>query len=99
MATATKERKTTGITLATSTLRAALADVLRAVPTRHAKPILANVRLGDGLLTGTDLEKVINTVLKAGSPIEYLDAPEFQTYWDSDAKVLDRIVRKIGRVE
>jgi DNA polymerase-3 subunit beta len=56
MATATKERKTTGITLATSTLRAALADVLRAVPTRHAKPILANVRLGDGLLSGTDLE-------------------------------------------
>jgi len=56
MATATKERKATGITLATSTLRAALADVLRAVPTRHAKPILANVRLGDGLLTGTDLE-------------------------------------------
>jgi DNA polymerase-3 subunit beta len=56
MATATKERKTSGITLATSTLRAALADVLRAVPTRHAKPILANVRLGDGLLTGTDLE-------------------------------------------
>ena len=56
MATATKERKTTGITLATSTLRAALADVLRAVPARHAKPILANVRLGDGLLTGTDLE-------------------------------------------
>jgi DNA polymerase-3 subunit beta len=54
-ATATKERKA-GITLATSTLRAALADVLRAVPTRHAKPILANVRLGDGLLTGTDLE-------------------------------------------
>jgi DNA polymerase-3 subunit beta len=56
MATATKERKATGITLATSTLRAALADVLRAVPARHAKPILANVRLGDGLLTGTDLE-------------------------------------------
>jgi DNA polymerase-3 subunit beta len=56
MATATRERKTAGITLATSTLRAALAAVLRAVPTRHAKPILANVRLGDGLLTGTDLE-------------------------------------------
>jgi DNA polymerase-3 subunit beta len=56
MATATRERKTSGITLATSTLRATLADVLKAVPTRHAKPILANVRLGDGLLTGTDLE-------------------------------------------
>lgn len=56
MATATKERKSTGITLDTATLRAALADVLKAVPSRHAKPILGNVRLGDGLLTGTDLE-------------------------------------------
>jgi DNA polymerase-3 subunit beta len=55
MATATRERKAT-ITLSTATLRKALADVLRAVPARHAKPILQNVRLGDGLLTGTDLE-------------------------------------------
>jgi DNA polymerase-3 subunit beta len=56
MATATKERKSTGITLDTATLRAALADVLKAVPSRHAKPVLGNVRLGDGLLSGTDLE-------------------------------------------
>ena len=56
MATATKERKSTGITLDTATLRAALADVLKAVPSKHAKPVLGNVRLGDGLLTGTDLE-------------------------------------------
>ena len=56
MATATKERKTLGITLATSTLRAALAAVMRAVPAKSAKPVLQNVRLGDGLLSGTDLE-------------------------------------------
>ena len=56
MATATKERKMAGITLVTSTLRAALADVMRAVPAKSAKPVLQNVRLGDGLLTGTDLE-------------------------------------------
>jgi DNA polymerase III subunit beta len=55
MATATKERKAS-ISLDTSTLRAALADVLRAVPARHPKPVLQNVRLGDGLMTGTDLE-------------------------------------------
>jgi len=54
-ATATKERATT-ITLSRSALSEALADVLRAVPQRGPKPILANVRLGDGLLTGTDLE-------------------------------------------
>ena len=28
---------------------------------------------------------VRQVVNKAGSPIEYLDAPEFQTYWDADA--------------
>jgi DNA polymerase-3 subunit beta len=55
MATATKERKAS-ITLSTATLRAALADVLKAVPARHPKPVLQNVRLGDGLMTGTDLE-------------------------------------------
>ena len=54
-ATATKERATT-ITLSRLGLSEALADVLRAVPQRGPKPILANVRLGDGLLTGTDLE-------------------------------------------
>jgi len=56
MATATRERKTTGIHLDRLALAAALADVLRAVPQRGPKPILANVRLGDGLITGTDLE-------------------------------------------
>jgi DNA polymerase-3 subunit beta len=58
MTTATKERRrvATGTTLTTQTLRAALAVVLRAVPTRGTKPILQNVRLADGLLTGSDLE-------------------------------------------
>ena len=53
---ATRERKTTGITLDRRALSDAIADVIRAVPARGPKPILANVRLGDGLLTGTDLE-------------------------------------------
>lgn len=46
----------TGVTLATPTLRAALAVVLRAVPTKGVSLILQNVRLGDGLLTGSDNE-------------------------------------------
>jgi len=36
---------------------------------------------------------VVATINRAGSPIEYLDAPEFQTYWDADAKVM------VGKVE
>ena len=42
---------------------------------------------------------VRQTVNKAGSPIEYLDAPEFQTYWDADAAVMVRAVRAIGKLE
>lgn len=42
---------------------------------------------------------VIATIGKAGSPIEYLDAPEFQAYWDADAKVMAEAVKRIGKVE
>jgi tripartite-type tricarboxylate transporter receptor subunit TctC len=42
---------------------------------------------------------VRQSVAKAGSPIEYLDAPEFQTYWDSDANEMTQAVRRIGKLE
>jgi tripartite-type tricarboxylate transporter receptor subunit TctC len=42
---------------------------------------------------------VVATINRAGSPIEYLDAPEFQAYWDQDAKAMVEAVRKIGKVE
>ena len=43
--------------------------------------------------------QVVATINRAGSPIEYLDAPEFQSYWDGDAKLMTEAVRKIGKVE
>ena len=55
-ATATKRRRSTGITLPAATLKTALADVSAAVPTRPAKPVLACVRIGSGTLTATNLE-------------------------------------------
>jgi tripartite-type tricarboxylate transporter receptor subunit TctC len=42
---------------------------------------------------------VQQTIGRAGSPIEYLDAPEFQAYWDADAGLMTEAVRKIGKVE
>ena len=42
---------------------------------------------------------VVQTILKAGSPIEFLDAPAFQAYWDADAKIMVDVVRTIGKVE
>ena len=54
MATATKARG--GIVLATAELRSALATCGKVVSARAAKAILRNVRIGDGLITATDLE-------------------------------------------
>jgi tripartite-type tricarboxylate transporter receptor subunit TctC len=42
---------------------------------------------------------VVATINRAGSPEEYLDAPEFQAYWDADAKIMVDAVRRIGKVE
>lgn len=42
---------------------------------------------------------VLQVVNRAGSPIEYLDAPEFQAYWDADARLMTEAVRRIGKVE
>ncbi len=39
------------------------------------------------------------TMEKIETPVHYLDAPEFQQFWDKDAKMLADAVRRIGRVE
>jgi tripartite-type tricarboxylate transporter receptor subunit TctC len=43
--------------------------------------------------------QVQQTIRTAGSPVEYLDAPEFQSYWDQDAAVMADVVQRIGKVE
>ncbi len=42
---------------------------------------------------------VVQVIEKAGSPIAYLDAPAFQSYWNADAAMMTEAVRKIGKVE
>lgn len=68
MATKTKARN--GITFQASELKAALAAVRDAVPTNTPKPILRNVRIGDGLVSATDLDMRIDAVIDYhGDPI------------------------------
>jgi tripartite-type tricarboxylate transporter receptor subunit TctC len=40
-----------------------------------------------------------NAMEKVSTPVAYLDAPEFQKYWERDAARLKVAVEKIGRVE
>ena len=42
---------------------------------------------------------VVNIIQRAGSPVEYQDAPEFQAYWAADAKLMTGAVRRIGKLE
>ncbi|MEF7612364.1 tripartite tricarboxylate transporter substrate binding protein [Aquincola sp. MAHUQ-54] len=39
------------------------------------------------------------SILQAGSPVDYLDAPQFAAYWKEDAAALVSAVRRIGRLE
>jgi tripartite-type tricarboxylate transporter receptor subunit TctC len=43
--------------------------------------------------------KVVQTIGNAGSPMLYLDAPEFGRYWSADAARMADVVQRIGRVE
>jgi tripartite-type tricarboxylate transporter receptor subunit TctC len=36
---------------------------------------------------------------KVETAIQYLDAPQFQTFWDADSRKLADVVKKIGKVE
>ena len=67
------------------------------VPAGTPEPIVQKLRAA-AKKAALDAQ-VVATINKAGSPIEYLDAPEFQAYWDGDAKLMTEAVRKIGKVE
>jgi tripartite-type tricarboxylate transporter receptor subunit TctC len=67
------------------------------VPSATPEPIVQRLRAAAAKVAADPGVRQI--VAKAGSPIEYLDAPEFQTYWDADAALMTQAVRKIGKLE
>lgn len=44
-------------------------------------------------------QQALAAIVRAGSPIDYLDAPEFQAYWNADAALMTQAVRRIGKLE
>jgi len=67
------------------------------VPSWTPKPIVEKLRAA--VKEAAQDEKVRQIIQAAGSPILYMDAPEFREYWLSDAQQLDKAVRAIGKVE
>ncbi len=67
------------------------------VPAGTPAPIVT--RLREAAKKAAADAQVVSTIGRAGSPIEYLDAPEFQRYWDADAALMTQAVKQIGKVE
>jgi tripartite-type tricarboxylate transporter receptor subunit TctC len=64
-----------------------------------ATPESIVVRLRNAARAAANDERVKTTMVTAGSPIQYLDAPEFARYVDADAAKMREVVKRIGKVE
>ena len=67
------------------------------VPTQTPEAVVQRLRAAAAKAAADSAVRQVMT--RAGSPIEYLDAPEFQTYWDSDAANMVQAVRRIGKLD
>ena len=67
------------------------------VPADTPEPVVARLREA-ARAAGND-PKVRDVLLKAGSPVLYQDAPDFQSYVDADAQKMTDVVKRIGKLE
>jgi tripartite-type tricarboxylate transporter receptor subunit TctC len=67
------------------------------VPKSTPEPIVKKYR--DALRVAVNDNSIRSTIGNAGSPIDYLDEPEFQVFWDKDIAKMNEVVRKIGKLD
>ena len=67
------------------------------LPAATPEPIVK--RLRDAARAAANDERVKQVMATAGSPIQYLDTPEFQRYVDVEAGKMADVVKRIGRVD
>ena len=56
-------------------------------------------RLREAMAQAVKAPEVTKTFETAGSPVAYMDAPEFATFVEADSARLIAAVKKIGKVE
>ena len=64
-----------------------------------ATPDYITNKLREAAKQAANDERVRTVINGAGSPIQYMDAPEFKTYWDKESAQMGEVVKKIGKVE
>ncbi len=57
------------------------------------------VRLREAARAATVDARFMAALATVETPIQYMDAPELQRFWDADAKKLGDVVRRVGKLE
>ncbi|MBI4677549.1 MAG: tripartite tricarboxylate transporter substrate binding protein [Elusimicrobia bacterium] len=66
-------------------------------PTGTPDPILKKLR--DTVRQAVQDPDFKSAMTKLETPVAYLDAPEFQKFWDKDAKMLADAIKRVGKIE
>ncbi len=66
-------------------------------PTGTPEPILRKLR--DTVRQAVQEPDFKAAMSKLETPIAYMDAPEFQKFWDKDAKMLADAIKRVGKIE
>lgn len=66
-------------------------------PRGTPEPVLKKLREGVGQAVQDPAFK--GAMAKIETPIAYLDAPEFQKFWEKDAKMLADAIKRVGKIE
>jgi len=67
------------------------------VPAGTPQPVIAKLREAARAAVQDPTFKA--ALSKVETPIQYLDQPQFQAFWDTDAEKLAAVVKRIGKVE
>lgn len=67
------------------------------LPKATPEPIVKSYR--DALRAAINDSNVKTILNNAGSPIAYLDEPEFQAFWDKDIVKMNEVVKRIGKLD
>ena len=66
-------------------------------PTGTPPPVLKALR--DAVRQAVEDPDFKGAMAKLQTPIAYMDAPEFQKFWDKDARMLADAIKRVGRIE
>ena len=62
-------------------------------------PDAALIRLREAARVAANDPKFVAAMATVDTPVQYMDAPELQRFWDGDARKLGDVVRRVGKLE